>query len=186
MREFILYSRTGRTDTNWTNLHDAGRLDVVYECIIASLFLSHGIRKDAVFHAILNGPTSPPTHLQIEGQTLHDVRTDQQTWTTIMKKILSGKQHSGMITGKTSFEALVKTRVNTNPIYVLEEDGQDINAMEIGVNPIFILGDHIGLPKTVERYTLRYGQKISLGKQPYLAATCIAIINYVLDQKPLG
>jgi tRNA (pseudouridine54-N1)-methyltransferase len=186
MREFILYSRTGRTDANWTNLHDAGRLDVVYECTIASLFLSHGIRKDTVFHAMLNGPTNPPTHLQIEGQTLHDVRTDQQTWTTIMKKILSGKQHPGIITDKTSFEALVKTRVNTNPIYVLEEDGQDINVAKIGVNPVFILGDHIGLPKTVERYTLRYGQKISLAKQPYLAATCITIINYVLDKKPLG
>jgi len=28
--EFILYSRLGRTDPNWTNLHDAGRLDIVY------------------------------------------------------------------------------------------------------------------------------------------------------------
>jgi len=103
-----------------------------------------------------------------------------------MHKILSGKQHPGITTDKTSFEALVKIRANTNPIYVLEEDGQDINAAKISVNPIFILGDHIGLPKTVERYTLRYGQKISLAKQPYLAATCITIINYVLDKKPLG
>jgi tRNA (pseudouridine54-N1)-methyltransferase len=186
MREFILYSRTGRTDTNWTNLHDAGRLDIVYECTIASLFLSHGIRKDTVFHAMLSGPPTPPIHLRIDGQTLYDVRTDQQTWTTIMRKILLGKQHPGITTDKASFEALIKTKLNTNPIYVLEEDGQDINAMKIGVNPIFILGDHIGLPKTVERYALRYGQKISLAKQPYLAATCITIINYLLDTKPFG
>jgi tRNA (pseudouridine54-N1)-methyltransferase len=181
MREFILYSRTGRTDTNWTNLHDAGRLDIVYECTIASLFLSHGIRKDTVFHAMLSGPPNPPIHLRIDGQTLYNVRTDQQTWTTIMRKILLGKQHPGITTDKTSFEALIKAKANTNPIYVLEEDGQDINTIRIGSNPIFILGDHIGLPKTAEHYALRYGRKISLGKQPYLAASCIAILNYGLD-----
>jgi tRNA pseudouridine-54 N-methylase len=28
---------------------------------------------------------------------------------------------------------------------------------------------------------MRYGEKVSIGKQPYLAATCITILNYVLD-----
>ena len=81
MREFILYSRLGRTDAKWESLHDAGRLDIVYECAVASLFLSHAIRKDTVFHAILNGPPQPPLHLRVEGLTLHDVRTDVGTWT---------------------------------------------------------------------------------------------------------
>jgi len=183
LREFILYSRLGRTDSNWTNLHDAGRLDIVYECTVASLFLSHAIRKNTTFHAILNGPPNPPLHLKIEGATLHDVRTDQQTWTQILKKVLSDKQHPGITTHKTSFEALLKAKANESPIYVLEEGGKDISKVAIGENPIFILGDHVGLPKKVEGFALRYGEKISLGKQPYLAATCITILNYLLDTK---
>ncbi|MBS7281506.1 MAG: tRNA (pseudouridine(54)-N(1))-methyltransferase TrmY, partial [Candidatus Freyarchaeota archaeon] len=66
MHEFILYSRMGRTAPEFTNLHDAGRLDIVYECAVASLFLSHAIRKNIVFHTILNGPPNPPLHLKIE------------------------------------------------------------------------------------------------------------------------
>lgn len=183
MREFILYSRLGKTNADWKNLHDAGRLDVVYECAIASLFLSHAIRKDVIFHAILNGPPNPPLHLKINGETLHDVRTDQQTWTKVLKKVLSGKQHPGISVSKTSFEALIKIKGQTAPVYVLEEGGKDVSQTKIGQNAVFVLGDHVGLPKKAETFALRFGQKLSLGKHPYLAATCIAILNYLLDRK---
>ncbi|MEM2953879.1 MAG: tRNA (pseudouridine(54)-N(1))-methyltransferase TrmY [Candidatus Bathyarchaeia archaeon] len=183
MREFILYSRMGHTDSNWTSLHDAGRLDIVYECTIASLFLSHAIRKDTVFHAILNGPPKPPVHLEINGETLHDVRTDQETWIKILKKLLSGKGHPGIRLSKTGFEVLIKAKAEKSKIYVLEERGKDIFECEIGENPVFVLGDHVGLPKKVEAFALRFGEKISLGKKPYLAASCISILNYILDRK---
>ena len=183
MREFILFSRLGRTDSNFTNLHDAGRLDIVYECAVASLFLSHAIRKNTTLHTILNGPPNPPLHLKIQGTSLYNVRTDQQTWTKILKKVLSGKQHPGISLSKTSFEALLKTKANATQIYVLEEGGKDIAKITIGEKPIFVLGDHVGLPKKVESFALRYGEKISLAKTPYLAASCITILNYLLDRK---
>ena len=182
MREFILYSRLSRTDSNWTNLHDAGRLDIVYECAVSSLFLSHAIRKNVTFHTILNGPPTPPLHLKIDGETLHDVRTDQETWTQILKKILSGKAHPGITTHKTSFEALLKAKANEAQIYVLEEGGKPISEIDISDKPLFVLGDHVGLPKKAEGFALRYGEKISLGKQPYLAASCITVLNYLLDK----
>jgi tRNA (pseudouridine54-N1)-methyltransferase len=186
MREFILYSRLGRTDAKWKNLHDAGRLDIVYECAVASLFLSHAIRKDVVFHAVLNGPPSPPVHLKVDGLTLHDVRTDQQTWTNILKKVLAGKNHPGVSTEKLSFEALLREKAQNAQIYVLEEGGKDIFEIEIGENPVFILGDHVGLPRKVETFALRYGEKVSLGKKPYLAATCVTVLNYLLDRRELS
>jgi len=183
MREFVLYSRLGRTDAKFGNLHDAGRLDIVYECTIASLFLSHAIRKDVTFHATLNGPPQPPLHLKIEGGTLHDARTDQKTWEQILRKILSGKSHPGISSNKTSFEALLKAKADEAAIYVLEEGGKDIFEVKIGNNPVFVLGDHVGLPKKVEGFALRYGEKVSIGRQPYLAASCITILNFLLDRK---
>lgn len=182
-REFILFSRIGQTDSNFHNLHDAGRLDIVHECIVSSLFLSHGLRRDVTFHAILNGPPTPPVHIQIDGETLYDVRTDMDTWQVILKKTLQGKPHPGITKDKTSFEALVKARAQTHKIYVLEEDGKDIMKVDLEENSLFILGDHVGLPKKAEVFAQRFGEKISLGKQPYLAASCITIINYTLDQQ---
>ncbi len=183
MREFLLYSRMGQTDSNWTSLHEAGRLDIVYECTIASLFLSHAIRKDTVFHAILNGPPKPPVHLEINGETLYNVRTDQETWTKILKKVLSGKGHPGIRLSKTGFEALIRAKAEKAKIYVLEESGKDVFQRDIGENSVFVLGDHVGLPEKVEAFALRFGEKISLGKKPYLAASCITILNYMLDRK---
>jgi len=180
-----LYSRKGRTDSKFTSLREAGKLDVVHECIVASLFLSHGIRRNVVFHALLSGPPLPPLHLKIDGAMLRDVRTDQETWKEIFKKVLSGKSHPGIGVNKTSFEVLLKAKANESPIYVLEEGGKDIFEVDIGENPVFVLGDHIGLPKKVEGFALRYGEKVSLGKQPYLAASCITVLNYLLDRKAI-
>lgn len=180
-----MYSRKGRTDSKFTSLRDAGRLEIVHECIVASLFLSHGIRRNVVFHASLSGPPSPPLHLNIDGATLQDVRTDQETWKEILKKVLSGKRHPGISVEKTSFEALLKKKADQAPIYVLEEGGKDFFEVDLGENPVFVLGDHIGLPRKVEGFALRYGEKVSLGKQPYLAASCITVLNYLLDRKAI-
>ncbi len=185
MREFMVYSRKGCTDANFTSLRDAGRLDVVHECIIASLFLSHGLRRNVIFNAILSGPPAPPLQLEVDGASLYDVRTDQETWKEILRKVLSGRTHPGVATHKTSFEALVKEKSRSAHIFVLEEGGKDAESINAGDHPVFILGDHIGLPKTVENFTLRYGEKVSLGKQPYLAASCITILNFMMDKKKI-
>ena len=182
-REFILFSRLGKTNSAFSNLHDAGRLDIVYECVVTSLFLSHGIRRDVTFHAILNGPPNPPLHIQIDGSTLYDVRTDVDTWQQILRKVIAGKSHPGISVDKTGFEALLKKEAQSRNVYVLEEGGKNIAETELADNAIFVLGDHVGLPKKAETFALRYGEKISLGKQPYLAASCITIINYLLDCK---
>jgi tRNA (pseudouridine54-N1)-methyltransferase len=167
-------------------MHDAGRMDIVHECIVASLFLSHGLRRNVIFHAIMNGPPKPPLHLQISGAELYDVRTDIDTWQGILKKTMSRKAHLGVEVIKTGFEALLKEKAETNHVYVLEENGKNITETEIKPNPIFVLGDHVGLPKKAETFALRYGEKISLGKQPYLAASCITILNYLLDRQDVG
>jgi tRNA (pseudouridine54-N1)-methyltransferase len=81
------------------------------------------------------------------------------------------------------FEALLKDKANMACVYVLEEGGRNIETVDIGLNPVFVLGDHIGLPKKVEGFALRYGQKISLARKPYLAASCVTVLNYLLDKK---
>ncbi len=111
------------------------------------------------------------------------MRTDVDTWQRILKKVISGRTHPGITTTKTSFEALLKTKAETASVYVLEEGGKDIAETELPASCVFVLGDHVGLPRKAEAFALRYGEKISLGKQPYLAASCITILNYFLDRQ---
>jgi tRNA (pseudouridine54-N1)-methyltransferase len=106
-----------------------------------------------------------------------------ETWQQILKKTLAGKTHPGISKDKTAFETLMKTKAQTHQIYVLEEDGKNSNDIVFPDNSLFVLGDHVGLPKRAEEFALRFGEKISLGKTPYLAASCITIINYTLDRQ---
>jgi|SRR3989344_2957466 len=183
MRQFILFSRQGQTSGNFRNLRDAGRLDLVSHCIISSFFLSHKTRKEIILHIILNGPPNPPLHLQIKGEELHDTRTDEETIGHILKNVLSGKEHPGFKLSKKSFQEIVKELSQENEIYVLEEKGENIKNQELKDNSVFIIGDQVGLPKKEELFVLRYGKKLSLGKTVYLAADCITIINYNLDNR---
>ena len=79
----------------------------------------------------------------------------------------------------------MKAKATESPIYVLEEDGKDIFKVDIRENPVFVLGDHKGLPNKVKGFALRYGEKVSLGKQLYLAASCINNVNYLLDRRAI-
>ncbi len=180
MREFILYSRTGRTDSGFRTLREAGRLDVVYQCILMSLFMSHAIRRDVIFHVILGGPPRPPLELVVEGENLRDVRLDERTWEDIFRNVLSGKTHPGIRVKKNSLQQLVKEKSN---IFVLEESGESIRTIDLGVDPVFVLGDQVGLPKKDEEFVLRYGKKVSIGGKAYLASACVGILNYILDQR---
>jgi tRNA (pseudouridine54-N1)-methyltransferase len=159
-------------------LRKGGRLDVVYQCILFSLFTSGAIRRDVIFHVILGGSPKPPIHMTVDGRSLKDVRTDERTWEEIMRKVLSGGTHPGISVDRKSLQALMKNKAN---ILVLEEKGMDVSAVNFGDNPVFVLGDQVGLPKNDEKFLLREGKKVSLGKRRYLAATCIDIINYLVD-----
>jgi len=173
-----LYSRRGKTDGNFESLREAGRLDVAYQCLLLGLFTSGAIRRNVVFHVILGGPPNPPLCLTVDGRGVRDIRTDERTWEEILRKVLSNGLHHGISVEKESLQELVRKKRN---IFVLEEKGEDIQKVKFGENPVFVLGDQVGLPKKDEGYVLRFGRKISLGKRPYLAATCVDIINYLAD-----
>lgn len=187
MFEFLLYSRKGRTDGNFDSLREGGRLDVVHQCILMALFRSHALRRDVVFHAILNGPPRPPLHLRIDGKKLRTVRTDERTWEGILRNILGGKSHPGATVKKESLQEIIKRKRDEGyRILVLEEGGKSISDFSILDPAIFVLGDQVGLPKKEERFVLRYAEKLSLGKQRYLSASCIDIVNFLLDNQSPG
>ncbi len=187
MYEFVLYSRKGRTDGNFGSLAEAGRLDVVYQCILTTLFKAHSHRHDAKFHAILNGPPRPPLHLEVSGAKLRDARIDERTWEAILRKVLDGGPHPGITARKESLQSFIRSRSGSGAeIFVLEEKGDPVSTVDLGRPAVFVLGDHVGIPKNDERFVLRFGRKISLGRQRYLAATCIDVLNYILDDRTLS
>ncbi len=183
MRRFILFSRRGQTDGRFSSLREAGRLDLVYQCALMALFKAHAVRRDVVFDAILGGPPRPPLHLRVDGASLRDARIDERTWEGMLRAVLSGKERPGLSVARESLQGLTRGLDN---LFVLHERGVDAAEVDFGADPAFVLGDQVGLPKKDERYLLRTGTKISLGRTSYLAASCIGVLNYLMDRREEG
>lgn len=174
LRTFVLYSRHGPTKNWGIPPFNYGRMDIVCNSVIAAFHVSKNIRRNVEFYVVLNGPPDPPRILYLRGDSLRRLPVDEYNMALFLKE---------QQTIKKSFNALIR-ELSKRPIYVLEERGEDIREVKIEKNPVFVLGDNIGLPKNEEKFVLRYAKgKISLGRVPYFTATAISIINYELDRR---
>ena len=186
MRDFILFSKKGRTKADWTDLMKAGRIDIVCHSVIASLFYSNGVRQDTKLHVILNGPPDPPKHIEFSYHPESTLsKKDIATLIKIALRKYKPKQkreaHPGVWVEKKSFQELIKELAD-RPIYLLDKRGKPINQIEIKENPIFVLGDHEGLPKAEKTFAKRYIEDtINIGPLPYFTSQSISFINVLLD-----
>jgi tRNA (pseudouridine54-N1)-methyltransferase len=70
--------------------------------------------------------------------------------------------------------------------YILHEKGTDIARVKLKEDSVFVLGDHLGLPRNEEKFVERFEhEKISLGTTSYLASQCITVLHYELDKNKI-
>lgn len=198
MREIIYYSRTAPTAGSYIheNLQESGRIDIAVHTVIAAFFLSHKIRSDAKLHLCFAGPPDPSKHLELmpvtEGKTgIDKIYLAKTNVSAVLKKMLykyrEGEKREvfpGFWIEKRGFPEVVKelSKQGRN-IYVLDAEGQDIREAEIKENPIFILGDHKGLPSKELKRLKEVCIPVSIGKRTYFASQTIAVVNNELDRR---
>jgi len=88
------------------------------------------------------------------------------------------------IARKTLRDLLDELSERFDTIVYLKEDGVDIREVACNLeNPLFVLGDHIGLKDEDERLVLEYADMIvSLSPLSLQADQCIVITHYELDR----
>lgn len=198
MREFIYYSRTAPTAGSYVkeDLQESGRIDIAIHVVIASFFLSHKLRTDAKLHLLFAGPPTPPRHLELfpvtEGETGVDkIYLAKKDVSSVLKKMLykyrEGEKREvfpGFWIEKKGLLDLVKDLSEQGRnIYVLDADGEDIRTAEIKENPIFILGDHKGLPDKELKRLKTLCTPVSIGKRVYFASQTVAVVNNEVDRR---
>ncbi len=188
-REFILFARKAVTSSEFS-LDDlpgsGGRMDLVARCVANTLWVSKALRRDSCIHVVAYGKPCPPLTISFYGDKLQRVDVDERSIASWIKKIMSGQTtNPGITKRRIGFEDLVKELAKQEKnFYVLHEKGKDVREVEIKERPVFILGDHIGLPKKLEKFVERFNaEKISLGKISYLSSQCITILHYELDRR---
>jgi tRNA (pseudouridine54-N1)-methyltransferase len=189
MREIVYFSRSAYTTGNFKDLMKAGRLDIVCHVVIASLFISHKIREDVNLHLIFYGPPDPPKHLEI-------------TSSEELKKIISKKDVGGLIKRmlykyrpekkiecfpgckieKKSLIKVVEELAERKEIFIMDKKGKDVKEVKFR-NPVFIIGDHQGIPMAEKKRLEKIATKLSLGKEIYFSSQVVVILHYLLDRE---
>jgi tRNA (pseudouridine54-N1)-methyltransferase len=198
MREFIYYSRTAPTKGNYIkeDLHKSGRLDIAIHSVIATFFLSEAIRTDAKLHLVFAGPPDPTKHLELKPKLdgisgIDKIYISKRNVGIIIKKMLykfrEGENKEifpGFNIERKGLLPLINELQSKNrDLYILDPRGQDVRTVEIKQNPIFILGDHKGLPAKELKRLKKITTPVSIGKREYFASHTIAIINNELDRR---
>jgi len=194
MREFIYFSQKAPTTGNFgSDLMKAGRMDIAVHTVIAAFFLRNAIREDTKLHLIFAGMPDPQKHLEMQPVV------DGEQGVSISKKDVSGlikrmlykykkgrrvETFPGYFVEKKSFlHVIQELQDDGKDIYVLDKKGEDIRKVKIGGNPVFVLGDHEGIPKKELKRLKKKVIPVSIGKKQYFASQTVAIVNNELDRR---
>lgn len=190
MRHFVYFSSHGVTSgaaVNSFNLMESGRMDIAIHSLIQGVFLSHDFRKDCVFHLVLYGMPDPPKHIEI--LVNDETPISKKDVGNLIKKLLY-KYKPGekkevfpgcFVEKKNFFEVLNELESSGCEIFVLDKKGESIREIEIKKTPVFILGDHEGLPTKELKRLKKESNLVSVGPKMYFASQTVAIVNNELD-----
>ena len=187
MRNFVLISNHGRTDANWGDLMHAGRMDIICHSVIASLFISNAVRTDVKLDIFLNGPPDPVKHIEMveDEESTISKKDIGNLLKHVLRKYRPGKQikaFPGVTIEKKSFRHYIKEKVDSGEeVYYLDKKGENIKDITLGDNPIFVIGDHEGIPKDELKYLKNNAKAISLGKNAYFSSQVINFLNIWVD-----
>lgn len=201
MREFVYFSSKARTSGNFdvNNLMKAGRMDIACQVIIMTFFVSHHIREDVKLHLVFAGGPDPVKHLEMfpgknfMGDDEKRIDISKKDIAGLIKKMLykykKGEKREvapGYFIEKKSFLNVVEELMKQGgKIFILDKRGKDIRNVKIPKNPVFIVGDHEGLPKKEIKRLKKIVTTVSIGPKTYFASQTVAIINNELDRRNL-
>ena len=198
MRQFLYYSRTAPTAGSYIkeDLQKSGRIDIAIHSVISTFFLSNKLRTDARLHLVFAGQPTPPRHLEMEpvvdGETGVDkIYLSKKNVSAVIKKMLYKYREGAKrevfpgfwIEKKGIFEVIKELVAQGETLYVLDAKGEDIRTAKIEKDPIFLLGDHKGLPAKELKRMKKLLNPVSIGKRTYFASQTIAIVNNELDRR---
>lgn len=196
LRTFIIRARKG--STSWAKLRSSvggkEHFEVVAHSVINVFFLSNDFRSDVEVYVILDSSEDFPRTIKLssaEGLSLRGFH--EMAVLEIIEQALKIGQNlkkdetrtiaPGLSISGFGFERLVGNLLETRTVYLLEPKGDNIRDITLDADPVFILSDHLVMPKKSVKGFKRQGLKsISLGKTMLFASQCVVILNYEADR----
>ena len=196
MREFIVRARKAPVDADkfLAAVGSGAHVEYLAQMIVNALFIAKGHRRDTTLTLVLEDSADYSRALIMQGSSLGSLSGMNESAllntcaTALRAGRTLGKETSlvcddGIVVTAISFEHLVKEKALHQEVYMLDVKGVDIRDTSFSDNAVFLLTDHIPMPKKTFNSLARQGvMKLSVGPVMLHASQCISVIHNELDR----
>ena len=196
MPEYVVRARKAPTDAGlfMKAIGSGAHVEYLAQIMINCLFISKGHREDTILTLVLEDSRDYSRALSFEGGKLGSfgdlteagmLRTvaDCLTLASKLRKEEIITQENGIAVQAISFEHLVKARLESRAVYILDKKGTDIRSLAPSDDAVFLLTDHIPMPRKTFKSLHRQGvKKLCLGPVMLHASQCIVLIQNEYDR----
>jgi len=197
MRTFVIRARKGtvNADKVFSQVGSGAHFEIIAHTLANAFYFSNGMRPDVEVYVVLDSsPDFPKTlkfssnnGLSFPGFHEHAILGVVSSALARGSKITKDETQSiepGIDIYGFGFETLMKELQAHNPVYLLDKKGTDIRSMTFEQNGVFILSDHLPMPKNSIKGLERQGAtKISLGRKILFASQCVVLVHNELDRQ---
>lgn len=150
MREFVVTAHAAPTEDGFSldDLPGAGRIDLLARAVSAAAFTSHGIRDRVRVHLVHQDTVT----ITFDTESLRNARPDERSIAGLIDTALASEPDAighqpatpapGVRLYKHGLATTITDRLDTDPIYVLREDGTPSAEIDPPSEAVFVLSDH--------------------------------------------
>ena len=197
MRTFVIRARKGtvQADRVFSQVGSDAHFEIIAHTLANAFYVSNGMRSHVEVYVVLDSATDFPRTLKFSSNDalsfpgFHEHAILQVIVSVLEKghKIMKGERLvilPGIELYGFGFETLMKELIGRGFVYLLDKKGRDIRSIPLEPQGIFILSDHLVMPKNSIKSLERKGLiKISLGKQMLFASQCVVLVHNELDRQ---
>lgn len=197
MRTFILRARKGsvRPGKILSRVGADQHSEIIAHTLANALYYSNGMRADVEVYIVLDSTSDFPRTLKFSSngglsfpgfheQAILEVVASALSQGSNIQKGANQEIAPGIEIFGYGFDTLIKNLQVTSQAYLLDPKGEDIREAPLEENCIFLLSDHLSMPKNSIKGIERRGLKrLSLGPTTLFASQCIVLVHDELDRR---
>src|SRR3990167_3718334 len=170
MRTFVIRARKGtiRADKVFSQVGTDGHFEIIAHTLINAFYFSNNIREDVEVYVVLDSAPDFPRTLKFSSN--HGLSFpgfhEQAVLEVIASALASGSKITkdeilvvkpGIEICGFGFDVLMKKLQEYQPVYLLDKKGEDIRTVNFERQGVFVLSDHLPMPKNSIKVLERRG-----------------------------
>jgi tRNA (pseudouridine54-N1)-methyltransferase len=162
-------------------------MDVLCRCVTASLFLSHGMRRNVEVYLVLLGPPNPPATVLFSGEKVRYLNPDERSSASLIKKALAlprGHEFRESTPGIFVRAGGLAELLAEHRFTLLDESGDDVRQAPT-LPGTCLLSDHLNLTDS-EQELVRGLPRLSVGPLPLHADQAVTVLLNETDRRAAG